>query len=451
MIKYLEKMPTEEPIAVYTLTQKLRLLQDFTTDPKLLKAVVQNWKGHTSPVLENATGGDPMPLFAPGVFESMPQQIQQALENFEIETTNFQTDLRVRYTLDALSAIARSVAGYPGRKNLIWLSEAFPLDIGPTMNVDGNGFSNMDTRNYSTDIAQTADALMNAQIAIYPVDARGLVGSSFFSASNSGTDKFGRSVTRGGRMAQTMTNESTALFSAHGTMQDLAERTGGKAFYNRNDIDAAIGHSIDDGSTYYTLAYYPENKNWDGRFRKITVKLNRSGVKVRHRLGYFASDLKGGLDPKQRDAAFVDALDLDYPIATGLLFEAGVVQPSAKTQNKVMVNFAVDPHALSFEKKDDGLQHANVNCAVHIYSEKGKSIRTELSGINASLKPDTFAKVMQGTFPCQAKFDLGPGTYFLRLGVIDASTGLIGSTNAKVTVLPPAAESAATTPEEKKQ
>jgi VWFA-related protein len=451
MIKYLEKMPSDQPIAVYGLTTKLRILQDFTTDPSILKNLIKSLNSKSSPLLNDPTGNGEAPLFAPGVFESMPQQMQQSIIAFEQESTNAQTDIRVTYTLSALKAIARSLAGYPGRKNLIWLSEAFPLSISPTQDLDGSGFSNTSFRDYGPDIAQTADALMNAQVAVYPVDAQGLVGSSFFSASNKGTDKFGRSVTRGGRMGQTLSNESSELANNHSSMQELAERTGGKAFYNRNDIDAAIGHSIDDGSTYYTLAYYPENKNWDGKFRKISVKVNRSGTKVRNRLGYFASDPKGGFDQKQRDTAFAEALDLDFPISTGLLFEAGVVQPSAKTQNKLMINFAVDPHAINFERRDDGLQHASVGCAVHIYSEKGKSVRTEMNGINAALKPDTFQKVLTGRFPCQDKIDLAPGNYILRLGVIDNATGLLGTANAKVTVLPPAPETATATPEEKKQ
>jgi VWFA-related protein len=447
MIKYLEKMPADQPIAVYGLTTKLRILQDFTTDPNILKTLIKSLNSKSSPLLSDPTGNGEAPLFAPGVFDSMPAQMQQAIINFEQESTNAQTDIRVSYTLAALKAIARNLAGYPGRKNLIWLSEAFPLSIDPTMDLDGAGFATTDTRNYGPDIAQTADALMNAQVAVYPVDAQGLVGSSVFNASNNGTDKFGRSVMRGGRMGQTMSNESAARFSNHSTMQDLAERTGGKAFYNRNDIDAAIGHSIDDGSTYYTLAYYPENKNWDGKFRKISVKVDHSGAKVRNRLGYFASDPKGGFNQKQRDAALSEALDLDFPISTGLLFEAGIVQPSAKTQNKLMINFAVDPHAINFERKDDGLEHASVGCAVHIYSLKGKSVKTEMSGINAALKPDTFRQVMTGRFPCQDKIDLAPGDYILRLGVIDNATGLVGTANAKVTVLSPAPETAATKPD----
>ena len=70
-----------------------------------------------------------------------------------------------------------------------------------------------------------------------------------------------------------------------------------------------------------------------------------------------------------------------------------------------------------------------------------------MSGINAGLKPDTFRQVMMGRFPCQDKIDLAPGNYILRLGVIDNATGLLGTANAKVTVLAPAPETAVTKPQ----
>jgi VWFA-related protein len=451
MLKYLEKMPTDQPIAVYGLTTKLRILQDFTTDPTVLRGLLKNLNSKSSPLLSDATGNGEAQIFPPGLFDSMPQQMQQSILAFEQENANAQTEIRVDLTLAALKAIARNLAGYPGRKNLIWLSEAFPLNIDPNLDIDGSGFSTGSTRDFGPDVAQAADALMNAQVAVYPVDAQGLVGNSYFSAGNNGSDRLGRSLSRGDRLGRSIGNENGALFDNHSTMNDLAERTGGKAFYNRNDIDAAIGHSIADGSTYYTLAYYPENKNWDGKFRKISIKVNRSGAKVRNRLGYYASDPRGGFDPKVRQAAFAEALDLDFPISTGLLFEAGVIQPSTKTENKLMINFAVDPHAIVFENRGDGLQHASVACAVHIYTEKGKQVRTEMSGIDAALKPDMFQKVMMGRFPCQNKINLAPGNYILRLGVIDNSTGLLGTANARVTVLTPAPETAATKPQGNQQ
>jgi hypothetical protein len=359
------------------------------------------------------------------------------MQEFENERTSFQTDLRVRYTLDALNSLSRSLSGYAGRKNLIWISEAFPINIDPDLTLSTGSFNSM--RNYAPEVAETAEYLTDAQIAVYPVDARGLVGYSVFQASNSGRDKFGRSLGRPGRMQDAMSAEMTALNAAHGAMTELADRTGGKAFYNRNDLDVAIHKSIEDGSTYYTLAYYPENKNWNGKFRKIHVKVKRDGVKLRHRLGYYAVDpnLVAAADQKRRASTFGKALSLDFPVSTALRFHAGVVQPSDKTENKVLVNFGLDPHAISFEKQDDGLQHAIVDCAVQAYTEKGKLIKTEVTTLTMALKPDTFNRVMQTIVPCQRYIDLAPGNYLLRLGVMDDRTSLIGTTNARVTITAP--------------
>ena len=436
MIRYLEKMPEGQPVAVYTLATKLTLLQDFTSDPAVLKKIVKDLKGKMSPLQDNPAGGPETELLPAGLADSgmMSAQTLDSLQRFEQERVAFQTDLRITYTLNALNSIARSLSGYPGRKNLIWISEAFPLSIDPNMELTGDVFAG--TRNYGPQIAEAADALIDAQIAMYPIDARGLEPSSVFDASSSGRDKFGRSLGRGGRLGTAISNESAQLQSVHGTMQEMADRTGGRAFYNTNGIDAAIRKSIEDGSTYYTLAYYPENKNWNGKFRKVEVKVNRSGVKLRHRMGYYAVDPTSFADQgqKRQMAAFEQALSPDSPIATGLPFNALVIPPVEKAPKTVRVNFGVDPHAISFEKLADGLQHATVECTVQVFSAKGKLVRGGLSTVKAALKPETFAKVMEDTFPCQQAIDLEPGNYYLRLGVRDDRTGLIGTTNAKVAV-----------------
>ncbi|HEY6248600.1 MAG TPA: VWA domain-containing protein [Candidatus Angelobacter sp.] len=440
MIKYLAKIPEGLPIAVYTLDRKLHLLQDFTSDPAVLKNVAKNLKGSISPLQDNPGGGADLELAPPGAFDSgmIPAQMQQAMQEFENERVAFQTDLRVQYTLDALNSLARALSGYAGRKNLIWISEAFPISIDPDLTLTTSSFNSV--RNYGPQIAEAAESLTDAQIAVYPVDARGLVNYSVFSAANSGNDKFGRSLSRPGRMQQAISNESAALQAVHGAMQDLAERTGGRAFYNRNDLDVAIRKSVDDGSTYYTLAYYPDNKDWNGKFRKIRLKVTRPGVKLRHRLGYYALDpkLMADSDPKKQALAFGRALSLDFPVSTGLRFHAGVVQPSDKTENKVRINFGLDPHAVSFERLDDGLQHAVVDCAVQAYTAKGKLLKTEATTLRLALLPDTFSRVMNSIVPCQRDIDLPPGNYLLRLGVMDDRTSLIGTANARVTINPPA-------------
>src|SRR6185312_3297894 len=439
MIRYLERMPDDRPVAVYLLGAKLRLLQDFTTDHATLKEVVRKLKMSASPLLDSPADGAPQELLPPGVADSgmLPPSMLNAMMAFEQERVASQTDLRVAYTLTAMNTIARQLAGYAGRKNLIWISEAFPLAIDPNMQLN-NVFAG--TRNYGPELAAAAEAMIDSQIAIYPIDARGLLGSSYFTAASTGRDSLGRALTIGGRMGDALGKESTSLEASHESMQDLAESTGGKAFYSQNDFESAIRRSIDDGSTYYTLAYYPSDKKWDGRFRKIHVKVNRPGVKLRYRLGYYAVDPRNSTkqSEKLQAANFSDAMSIQNPIATALAFHAGVVTPSAGTQYKVYVNFGVDPHAIGFDEDSSGLHHAQLECAIAAFSEKGKYVKS-IGGVStADLKPETFSRLMQGLFPCQQNIELPPGNYSLRLGVRDMNTGLIGSANAKVSV--PAAE-----------
>jgi hypothetical protein len=225
--------------------------------------------------------------------------------------------------------------------------------------------------------------------------------------------------------------------ASRSSMNDLAEKTGGRAFYNTNNIEGAVLHSLEDGSTYYTLGYYPANKAWDGGFRRINVKVARPGVKLHYRSGYFAVEPKSyaKMDAAQKNEDLARAMNLNFPVSTALLFQAAVTHPA---ENKVLVNYAIDPHALVFEAGSDGLQHANVDCAVIVYSPKGETLQALSNTMVAALKPDEYKRVMEKSFPCRQSFDLAPGQYLLRLGVRDEHTGLIGTLDAPVTIAAPA-------------
>src|SRR5260370_9091043 len=123
-------------------------------------------------------------------------------------------------------------------------------------------------------------------------------------------------------------------------MNLLAENTGGKAFYNRNDLDKAIYDGVTDGSTYYLLGYYPENKKWDGKFRKVQIKATRGGVKLRYRLGYYAADPQPAeIKPNtnQLHRALGDALRLGGPPLTSPFFAAGECPPAPPRQTTIPV------------------------------------------------------------------------------------------------------------------
>jgi VWFA-related protein len=451
MVKFLEKLPQGQPVAIFTLGRKLHMVQDFTTDLTALKRVVNAFKGQSSPLMQNPTGTPEASMVPQGLAAQVlasgpvsdPQMLTQ-IKNFEEETAADQNDVRIQYTFAALTSLGRMLSKYKGRKNLIWVSESIPMNIFATVDshnpVNGN-FGQVQDRNtgrthdrgYGDQLAYLGSLLADAQVAVYPIDARGLIGSPFYNVANNISGQGGA----GGLAIKAEGKQSEELFQAHAAMLDIADKTGGKAYYNRNDIDNALGDGIEDGSTYYMIGYYPQNKNWDGRFRKIEVKTRRPGIKLRYRTGYFALDRAAYLakHPEQTDIDFSQALNLESPITSALQFKAQVNPPVADSTT-VQLRYAIDPSEVQFTPAADGLQHAQIDCAVRAFAPKDleKPVKTEGTKVNADLKPDALAKIKSSFFPCELKIDLPPGQYLLRLAVRDGTSGNVGSANAQVTV-----------------
>ena len=187
------------------------------------------------------------------------------------------------------------------------------------------------------EVHRTATLLTDSQVSVYPVDARGLVGSPLASSTFTGRTRGGRLMT-GPQLGSELSKRSFALSSSHDAMRQIADSTGGKAYYNRNDIDHAIALSIADGSTYYTVTYYPEDKVWDGKFRKVEIKLSRPGAQARYRHGYYATDpmasakLTRQAIQRQLGDALGDPLPATMITLYGSAFKlAPVPQPSSPT------------------------------------------------------------------------------------------------------------------------
>jgi VWFA-related protein len=410
LVKFLSSSELNQPLAIFALESQLRLLHDFSTNAAELKASIAS--------------------YTPPAQRSLTESIESRASVFS-NAGNFHTTERgIETTLNQLNALAKILKGYPGRKNLIWLSESFPLNLFPETTLrnsvsgndlgvdasghiarDPNGASPIENmqkaapfKTYAALVKKVSDALMDAQVAVYPVDAGALGRDSHMTAQS--------------------------------TMNNMAASTGGEAFINRNDLAVSMRNSIDDGSTYYTLEYYPDNRKWDGEFRAIQIKADRPGVKLRYRLGYYAVDPeKVNKDETDKLAETVSrAMEFDTPAYTSVRFEAGVLPPSGKNK-KVVVNFAIDPHTVSFEHKSDGLEHANVGCVVWAYGkDKQKPVMAKEVTQSAGLKPEVYQQLMKQYFPCKQEIELKPGTYTLRLAVIDRTTSLLGTTNAQITL-----------------
>src|SRR5712692_1517915 len=249
MLKYLDtQLQPGQPIAVYTLTRSLRLLQDFTDDPALVKAAVQSFNPTVSLELQLSDVDQRLPRLSgarPDSGVRSPNRdagvFLDRMADFYNDQANLAIDMRVGMTLTAFRAVAQAVSGLPGRKSLIWVSGSFPMATYSRIikySADGDNDPNRVAFNelYKDRIREPTSVLTDARLAVYPVDARGLVGQLLGGAENQGVNKSGFLV-GGAEYAQNLQLASGSLQESQATMKQVAGDTGGKFFINQNELD----------------------------------------------------------------------------------------------------------------------------------------------------------------------------------------------------------------------
>ena len=186
MIQLLRTLPPDTPIAVFLLGSSLRILQGFTSDGTLLRAALDRAVTGTTveqnPLLDTQNTSSYIENSTAGIDANLGLQSQLGeVQNFEKEEYSMTVDLRAKETLGAMAQIAQYLSGIPGRKNLIWVSESFPLSIAPDPDTGNNPFAGI--RTYADQVKLVANVLTDVQVAVYPMDVRGLQANQSLSAS----------------------------------------------------------------------------------------------------------------------------------------------------------------------------------------------------------------------------------------------------------------------------
>jgi VWFA-related protein len=456
MLKFLARQyDPNTKLAVIALTNKLTVLQNFTQDPLLLRAVLDGYLAQTpalargqtemapaslpSPTINlppQAIGGPtgmgapppdpglPATLAAGGSNASIFEDIAYMTDRFEREAENFSRDTRISATLGALEQIARFMAGQSGRKVLMWFSTGFPFSV-----VADSPSAMEAERNYGDQIRRTINLLNDAHVATYTIDAGGLVPSSLGDPSLSGRDP--GKVVLGIDTNRALSSASFQRFSTHDALETIARDTGGRYFGNGNDLDQAIRSALKESSSYYMLGYYPSQRRWDGKFRNIKLLVNRPGIQLRYRRGYFAvnpSDWR----KDNGERTLTAALTANSLPSTEVTFMARALPP--QPDSDTVVEFAVDPSSLSFQIEAGNLHHCMLQFEVQAFTPEGKRVKTEVQTAEASLPQPTYEKVSKQELPMSVPIRLTPGKYVLRLGVRDNLTGLFGTADLALEV-----------------
>jgi hypothetical protein len=327
--------------------------------------------------------------------------------------------------------ISWALSGTSGRKSLIWATGSFPFYIDSPGAVPGGQLSILYER--------TMKALNDAEIAVYPVDVRGLVNTAPSAAGATSTRGL-----RGPAAVQQLVTRNWLQGSTIDTLRDFAEMTGGRAFYNTNDIAASFHRAAADSAAYYVLSYYLDTSNRNPGWRKLKVKVGRKGVEVRSRNGFFVTNAT--VNP-----ALSLKLDLDFAINSP--FDSTGVPLSVQWTDSPAVDAKSDSavDANKGNKKKVGFLLRVAGNGVLIEPGAANRFNLDLLAYAFTAKgtetPASFAKNFEGSFPDTQlpKFrangfgfnhalDLPPGKYTVRFVVRDNFSGRVGSITAPVEV-----------------
>jgi VWFA-related protein len=468
MNEYLKNIPPGTRMAIFTLGDRLQLIQGFTSDPAILKAALS---GKSYPASTTLSPGN---LFSTG--NSNVMSVRSSLQRFGNGPTTLGDDLRVRYTMDALNAVAAYLSDIPGRKSLIWFAGSVPWMINPDFSLVTDATGRVD---YSDQLKQLADVMALGRIAIYPVDAHGLSTPPMYSPSDSQTAGSGspgmdassagpgfhspgggfttdNAVSSGSAFGAREMGSQMNIAGNHMSMSNLAAATGGRALYNTNGLAGAVSKVQAIGNSYYSLAYSPKDKRYDGNLRKVEVKVSAPGVKLEYRRGYYADDPARTASRSRitySSNSLRTVMKRGAPDSTEIPFRvqvrAAAEQPTrpadrignAATALKGPVirfdfHWEVDLTGIEFTPSANGMRRAEVDAALDAYDADGNILNTIYAVLPLNFSDVQYQRLLKSGLRMKQSLDVPEGLVYLRAGVIDPNSGHTGATEFPLDVKP---------------
>jgi VWFA-related protein len=471
LLEYMDKAPAGTRIAIFVLTERLTMLQGFTSDMSVLKTALTSKKGtqQLSDLLADPIyGGSSDDPTLDGMMNGVSPEAFTSFKQGEETNASYTADMRAKFTLNAFNQLARYLVGIPGRKNVIWFSGGLPLDVEPSADLPN---PNVTVARNDDEVRRTDNMLTRAQIAVYPVDARGLEldPSHFVSAGN---DVAAAYAATGATQPGIDPSQANAAVTAavmtfpnqtaqeHATMEAMAEDTGGEAFYNTNGLTQAVTKAIEEGSNYYTLTYSPTNVQWDERFRSIKVKVAEPGVKLTYRNGYYAIDpndrnkqnAQGAATALAQTDTMSTAMMHGGPNPAEILFKVRIrpaktppeatVLPANETNPKVKVegpfkeygvDLVPDAHAVTCRAGADGNRHCVLEMWTFVYNSNGEKVITASNRLHTRLTPAEYNTLLAGGMAFHQQVSVPvKGKYYLRTAIHDMVSDNVGAVEVPV-------------------
>jgi VWFA-related protein len=442
-------------LSVFQMSDSLRLLQQFTAEREPLREAVKRATGDVNTQYTSATDelvrasaeadearrrleGAAQSVGAAGPGAVAQLSVEAAMATMTLNalrmTQTLQREQQGRSSLFALLALAKQQQPLAGRKTIIFFAEG--LQTPPTLE----------------HVLKAAISEANrANVSIYAVDARGLLTSNALAASGEALrqaanaslqqqmDGSGRAVTREEVMIAD-TAESSLRMDVQGALADLAVSTGGALIGNTNDMRTGLERALQDLSGYYELVYSPTNREYDGHFRKVALKVSRPGVTVQTRTGYFALPPGEGTASFPFELALLKALRATPP-PQELPFRARAFRfgyEQGRLRHTLVLELPLGN--VAFEGAEKGQDRAHFSFMGVLRDAAGGVAAKFSQDLPVSVPHDRLAALRQGNALFIRSFTLAPGRYTLETAALDEQAERQGVRKAVVVVPPPQAE-----------
>lgn len=419
MIKFLsDKIKSHHIVSLFIMTPRgIKPIHLYTTDTRvLIKALKQVAQGEAG-IMD--TSGGMVPGSEVGINQQTVSATASGMRTFidDISSDAGFTGLRqsayAGVMLNAFQQLANYYVDIPGRKSLIWTSGFFPSYFYDTTSISSTDFGGRYLR--------TMEMLTDANIALYPIDAYGLLEwtpPSFATPQNPSARNPGGI---GGGDRQIVSGGDTALghlgnsVSRVDSMKTIAELTGGRAFYGTNDFAGAMEKAVQDSEDFYLLGYYLPPDVKPGRY-ELKVKTNKPGLKVRSRSRMFVS--AEGRDAK-RELDLAKRASLQF---TNLPIQVKFDENFKREASEIPFQISIDGKEIELSDPENGL---NLNVVVIVRKPDGTQIEAIDQTLTGKVKDTT--EFRNQPFVYTNKLKAVGDDAVLRFVVRDNASGKIGS------------------------
>ncbi|QHN04493.1 VWA domain-containing protein [Granulicella sp. WH15] len=385
-----KKMQPADLVALVSLSTGLTMDQDFTSDKSLLLHGLGKYDG------SEGTG------FTAGNTSGTTDGTADDTSTFTADDSEY-ASLNTDRELYAIQTISKSLERVDQRKSMLYFSGGLTR----------NGIENQASLRAAT------NAAAKANLAIYSVDSRGLEALPPVGNASTGSLR-GTSAYSGAAMQ----NQLNSNFNSQETLATLSADTGGKAFFDSNDFGAAFQQVQHDTEAYYILGFRSTNPARDGRFRHLTIKLNRNDARLEYRPGYYAPVDFQHAKTEDRELQLNEQLRSDLPATDVAVYLQALYFRMEDNRFFVPVSLIVPGSQIPFLKNGDK-DKATLDVIGQVKNAQGIAVGNIRDTVKLAL--DASQQVQRRNIQYSTGFTLAPGRYHLKFVVRENQTGNMGS------------------------